>query len=110
MGHMNAKCGRETQYIPTIGKESLHEHCNDNSIKLVSFVASNGMTISNTTFPHKSIHKVTWKSPDDSTRNQIDHVLIQCRYRNSIVDVRSYRGADCGTDHFSNKIEMPRKS
>ena len=42
-----------------------------------------------------SIH--TW--PDGKTRNQIDHVLISRRFHNSLLDVRTFRGADVYSDH-----------
>jgi len=93
VGDLNAKCGRETHFIPMIGSESIYESSNGNALRLISFATAKNMTISNTIFPHKNIHKVTWKSPDGTTANQIDDVIIQ-------ETIRNFRGADCDTDHF----------
>lgn len=100
LGDLNAKCGKEVQFIPTIGKESLYDHRNDNGLRVISFATSNETIINSTIFPHKGIHKATWQSPNSKICNQIDHVLIQKRYRRSIFDVRSYREAGCEVDHF----------
>ncbi|KAL4089537.1 hypothetical protein QTP88_024557 [Uroleucon formosanum] len=112
IGDFNAKCGRELQYFPCIGKESWHCNSNDNGQQLIAFATSNGFTVSSTTFPHKNIHKATWRSPDGETLNQIDHILIQTRYRSTIHDVRSHRGADCDTDHYLviTKLRLKLKS
>jgi hypothetical protein len=47
-------------------------------------------------FPHSNI---TWTLPDLNTHNEIDHILIDRRRHSSLLDVRSIRAADCGTDH-----------
>jgi len=51
-------------------------------------------------FPHRNIHKYTWTSSDGKTHNLIDQVLIDRRWHSSVLDVRSFRGADCDTDHY----------
>jgi hypothetical protein len=50
--------------------------------------------------PHRNTHKYTWTSPDGKTHNQIDHVLIDRRRQSNILDVQSFRGADCDTDYY----------
>jgi hypothetical protein len=50
--------------------------------------------------PHRNIHKYTWTSPDAKTHNQIDHFLVDRQRHSNILDVRSYRAADCDTDHY----------
>jgi hypothetical protein len=42
-------------------------------------------------FPHHSIHKYTWTSPEEKTHNQIYDVLIDRRCNSSTLDVRSSR-------------------
>jgi hypothetical protein len=64
------------------------------------FATSKNLIVKSTTFPHYNIHKHTWTSPDGVTHNQIDHVLIGKRRHSNILDIRSFRGADCDTDHY----------
>ena len=59
-------------------------------------------------FTHRNIHKYTWTSPDGKTHNQIDHVLIRRRWHSSVMDVRSFRGADCDTDHYLMIVKVMR--
>jgi hypothetical protein len=92
--------GRENIFKPTIGNESLHQDRNDNGVRIVNFATSKNLVVKSTMFPHQNIHKCTWTSPDGQTHNHIDHILIDRRWHSSIIDVRSFRGADCDSDHY----------
>ena len=69
-------------------------------VRLVNFATSKNLVVKSMMFPHQNIHKYTWPFPDGKTHNQTDHVLIDRRWHSSVLDVRSFRGADCDTDHY----------
>jgi len=100
LGEFNAKVGRENIFKPTIRQESLHQDSNDNGVRLDNFATSKNLVVKSTMFPHRNIHKYTWTSPDGKTHNQIDHILIGRRWHLRVLDVRSFREADCDTDHY----------
>ncbi|XP_055534872.1 craniofacial development protein 2-like [Wyeomyia smithii] len=109
IGGMNAQIGREDLYKPVIGHESLHTETNNNGQRCVNFAASRGMVVRSTFFPRKDIHKATWKSPDQQTTNQIDHVLIEGRFFSDITNIRTYRGVDIDSDHYLVAVCMNSK-
>jgi hypothetical protein len=48
---------------------------------------------------HCNIHKYTWTSPDGKIHNRIDHILVDRQRHSSVLNVRSFRAADCDNDH-----------
>ena len=83
-----------------IGKYSLRTLSNDNVTRLTNFACSKNMVVASTLFNHKDIHKMTWRSPDGQTFNQIDHLLIDARHVSNVMDVRTFRGANRDSDHY----------
>jgi hypothetical protein len=94
LGGFNAKAGREDIFKPTIGNEISHEISKDNGVRVVNLVVKSNM------FPHRNIRKYSWISPDGQKHNKFDHVSTDRRRHSSILNVRSFRGADCDTDHY----------
>jgi hypothetical protein len=99
-GDFNAKVGREDIFKLTIENKNLHETNNDNGIRAVNFTTSKYLVFKSAMFPHRRIHKYTWTSPGRKTHNQINYILIDRRRYSSILNVRSFRGADCDTDRY----------
>ena len=100
IGDLNAKVGQEnTGWERTMGRNGTGVQ-NSNGEKFVEFCQLNNLVIGGTKFLHRLAHKVTWRSPDGKYLNQIDHIAISGRWSRSMMDVRSYRGADMASDHF----------
>lgn len=98
LGDFNSKIGRNECFKPIIGEHNLHQLLNDNGCRLIDLAMGRNLRVKSTMFPHKKIHKGTWRSPDGQHVNQIDHVNE--RFNNSILDVRTVHGADSDSDHF----------
>ena len=89
---------------------------NDKRERLCHFCNENNMVIGGTFFQHRDIHKTTWTLPSEATKNQIDHILINGNWRNSLQDLRADRGADVASDNnllkavLSLKLRRARRS
>eukprot|EP00116_Pleurobrachia_bachei_P002363 sb/3462625/ len=101
-GDFNARVGSSDSESVSgvVGKHSLHAVSNNNGKRLVDLCTLYGLVIGGSLFEHLNIHKGTWKSPDGRTVTQIDHICVSSRWKSSLLDVRSYRGADIGSDHY----------
>ena len=82
-----------------VGHHGLHGERSENGERFVELCASNNMVITTTLFPHKDIYKHTWVSPDTRTKNQIDHAAVCGKFKRSVLDTRSFCGADVSSDH-----------
>ena len=85
---------------------------NDNGERVVNFSKRHNLFVTNTWFQQKRSAQHTWISPDKETKNQIDYVLIDKRFRNGIQNSKSMPEADCESDHnpviVTMKIRLQR--
>ncbi|KAL4100807.1 hypothetical protein QTP88_020836 [Uroleucon formosanum] len=109
LGDFNAKLGKEIIFRSTIGNHSLHDITSENGLRLIDFACGGGLIVKSTMFPHKDIYKGTWKAPGGRYVSQIDHVLINTRFRNCMHDIKTVRGTDCDSDHYLVKGKLKVK-
>src|SRR6476469_9786290 len=105
IGDFNAVVG-EGKEDRVVGKFGLGKR-NDRTERLIEFCKSQNLVITNTWFEQEKRRRYTWKSPGDLRRYQIDYILVQQRYRNSVKSSWSYPGADVDSDH--NLVAMRLK-
>lgn len=55
LGDFNAKLGKETIFITTIGNHSLHNVSSGNEFKFIDFTSGKKLTIKSIMFPHKDV-------------------------------------------------------
>ena len=108
MGDMNAKVGSDnTDRERAMGSQGCGT-INNNGERLVNFCLNNNCAIDGIILQHKDIHTLTWKSPDGKTVNQIDHVVINNKWRRPFNDVHTCRGrkTDQGSTTYPDSSKM----
>ena len=101
MGDFNARVGSDcSSWTSVMGPHGIGEH-NGNGQRLLDFCASNQLIISNTWFQHKLLHRTTWFRNGDRSRpgHMIDYILVNKRFRTSVLDTRVYRSTLHESDH-----------
>jgi hypothetical protein len=78
-------------FKPTVENESLHAISNGNCVRVIYFATSENLIFKSTIFLH---------STNGETHTQINHILVAIRRQLSVLDVMSFRAADCDTDHY----------
>ncbi|CAF4177383.1 unnamed protein product [Rotaria magnacalcarata] len=98
-GDWNAKVGSDnTNWENTMGKYGYGDR-NERGERLLEFAALHNFYICNTRFQQKPNRKWTWISPNGVHKNMIDLILIQKRWKSSVMNCRTFQSADISSDH-----------
>ena len=99
LGEFNARVGTgHQQWHGVLGRHGVGS-CNAIGLRLLTFCSEHSLTITNTRFQLRNIHKTTWQHPRSKGWHLLDYVLIR---QSDFGDVRItwvMRGAEAATDH-----------
>ena len=96
MGDFNAKVGKNMAGESCVGKFGVGER-NDRGELLVNFAEKYNMRVMNSFFQKRAGRKWTWRSPNGTTKNEIDFVLAD--ESNSVSNVTVINKVNIGSDH-----------
>ena len=105
LGDFNAKLGKKEPGDTVIGPHGYGTR-NGRGDTLINFCTHFGLRAVDTFFPIPLSKKWTWRSPDGSTKNKIDYVLVLDRHMNAVKNVVAYRYINYSTDHRLLKIRI----
>ena len=101
VGDWNARVGsqlNDDQWEGVLGKHGFGR-VNVAGLFLLSFCSANNLSIMNSFFEKKNIHKQTWQHPGTKAWHCIDFVIMRQNQRKCCVDTQVMRGAECWSDH-----------
>uniref|UniRef100_W5NH99 Endonuclease/exonuclease/phosphatase domain-containing protein n=1 Tax=Lepisosteus oculatus TaxID=7918 RepID=W5NH99_LEPOC len=71
----------------------------EEALEQVQFCHENHLRVSNTWFMQPKRRLYTWTAPNGQHRNQIDYIICSQWWKSSVLAIKTFPGADCGSDH-----------
>lgn len=90
MGDFNAIVG-EGKDRNIVGQFGLGKR-NERGNRLVQFCEEYNLTILNTKFDQPKRRRYTWKMPGDLGRYQLDYIIVKEKYKNMVLNCKTYPG------------------
>ena len=112
LGDFNARVGSDHDSWPRcIGSFGIGK-LNENGQRLLELCSYHDLCLTNTFFPTKPHHRVSWRHPRSRHWHQLDFVITRRSLLNQVLITRSFHSADCDTDHslVASKVRLlPRR-
>jgi len=94
LGDFNAHLGSSRDnFRQTLGPFCNSSPRNTSGERLLDFCQRNNLSVSNTFFRHRNIQRNTYTSPDGKHHHLLDLILVNHRFRSSVLDTRVRRNA-----------------
>lgn len=101
VGDFNAHIGKDD------AAHTYHENTNSNGKLLLDLAEENNLIITNTTFQKRSGKLWTYLSDMNGNKSQIDYILINRKWKNSVKNVEAYSTfSSIGSDHRVVSAEL----
>jgi len=100
LGDFNARVGLDSHSSRpvVVGRHCFYDTTNANGERLVNLCEEHNMRIAHTIFPHPRGRTWTWTHPGGSL-HQLDHILINSKWVNSLRNCRAYNSVELDSDH-----------
>ena len=97
MGDWNSTVGKGREG-KVVGEYGMGRR-NERGSRLVEFCTEHNLIIANTWFKNHKRRLYTWKNPGDTERYQIDYIMVRQRFRNQVLNCKTFPGADVDSDN-----------